>query len=183
MKNFLSKIKTWFTTAKKSDLKRKRKSLRERSTSIVHYKKALELRFKERVDRDLKKGEIQKAITRYEGSFKHNSVNQMRHNEVALLYLQVADKIRAGKHLFFKKNPSAIEEECIVLFEKSCGNCATNILKKLIHKENYRIKELDLYAQLKLKKLIDQAVNESGTLPRFLIGIKGYLDKINDVSV
>lgn len=71
-----------------------------------------------------------------------------------------------------------MEKECVIKFEKTYGNSPTLILKKLINKENYKIKELSTYAKLKLKKLTDEAIEESKTTPNFLKGIKMYLDKI-----
>ncbi|WP_343854876.1 DUF6584 family protein, partial [Fulvivirga kasyanovii] len=93
-------------------------------------------------------------------------------------YIQKQDKIRAGRHLFLKEDLSELEIQCVKVFEKSCGNSPTLILKNIITKENYRIKELSDYQKNQLKKLITEAIDESGVTPNFLKGIKQYLDKI-----
>jgi len=162
---------------KKTVTQRNKKSLRERSRTISEYRNALEVRIINRVEMDLNKGCIDKAINRYEGFFQYYSMNQRLHNEVAKLYIQKGDKIRAGRHLFFKENLTKIELECVNKFKQSCGNSSTIILKKRIAKENFRVKELSDYAKHKLKVLIKEASEESGKTPNFLKGFERYFEK------
>lgn len=146
--------------------------------SSSSYHERLEIRFQKRINKDLEKGDLEKAISRYEGYFQHNFSNQIRHNEVAQLYIQKGDQVRAGKHLFLKENLLPVERECIELFEKSCGNNPTRILKKYIPKEGFRIKELNLYAKLRMKQLVKESALENGATPNFLKAYERHLVKV-----
>jgi len=178
MKKLISNIRSWILSSENSEVKKTRLSLWVRNRSIKDYRKALESRIIKRAEKDMLDGDIDKAISRYEGFFRYYSTNQNLHNRIAELYIQKEDKIRAGRHLFLKENLSETEIQCVSRFEKSCGNSSTIILKKILPKENFRVKELNDYQKIKLKKLIDAATKESGITPNFLKGIKRYLDKI-----
>lgn len=177
MKKFVSNIKAWFKSVNTIVAKKRATPNWKRLVSRKGYSKALEMRIIARVENDLLKGDFRKAIDRYEGFFQLNSGNQNIHNKVAELYLELGDKIRAGRHFFFKENPSELEYDCIDQFKKSCGHSPTIILKKLIYKEHYRIKQLDNYTKLRLKDLINEATIESEITPNFLKGLKRYFDK------
>jgi hypothetical protein len=105
-----------------------------------------------RADLSIKRGDIRRAIDIYEGSFQHYSTVQNIHNRVAELYIEVGDMVRAGRHLYFKENPSDIEKECITMFEKWCGNSCVLILKKIISKENFKIIPLDNKVKISCKR-------------------------------
>ncbi|MCT4638234.1 MAG: hypothetical protein N4A72_11050 [Bacteroidales bacterium] len=137
----------------------------------------LVLRVIKRADLSMKRGDIRRAIGIYEGSFQHYSTVQEVHNRVAELYIEVGDMVRAGRHLYFKEDPSDIEKECITMFEKRCDNSPVLILKNIISKENFKIIPLDNKVKRRLRYLVNGAVDEAGTVPNFLKGIKRHLDK------
>ena len=64
------------------------------------------------------------------------------------------------------------EKQCVKSFEKSCGNSSTIILKKLLLKVNFVVKELEDQHKVKLIKLINDATKEIGVTTNFLKGIK-----------
>ena len=177
MKSILSNIKAWFIVSDQL-VKKRRVSLWEQYNTVDEYNKALEARIIERAEKDRLRGDLKKAIERYEGFFQFYSGNQEIHNRVAELYIEINDRRKAGRHLFFKEELSDIEKECIACFVKSCGDSPTIILKKLLSKKNYRLKELKWSTKKKLKNLVEEAVVELGTIPNFLKGIKRHLDKI-----
>jgi hypothetical protein len=150
--------------------------------SNENYKNKLALRLVERVEKDLSKGNILKAISRYEGFFQYHTLNQTLHDKVAKLYIEIGDYTKAGKHLFFKQNPSKQEKKCIYAFKKSCGNSATLLLKKLLPKENFSIKKADTYTKTVLKKLLKEAKQEIGQTPNFLKGIDAHFEKIKRIK-
>ncbi len=139
--------------------------------------KKLGLKLINRVSIDLNNGDIEKAISRYEGFFNTYPTNQNIHNKVAELYINQKEFLKAGKHLFFKEHLNLEEKQCVFEFEKSCGNSPTLILKKIIPKNNYKVRLLDYYAKIKLKNLIEQATIESNVTPNFLKGIRTYFNK------
>jgi hypothetical protein len=178
MKKLILNIRSWILSSANSEVKKTRLSLWKRHRTIKDYRNALESRIIKRAEKDVLNGDIDKAISRYEGFFQYYSTNQNQHNRIAELYIHKEDKVRAGRHLFLKENLSETEKQCVRRFEKSCGNSSTIILKKLLPKENFRVKELTDHQKIKLKKLVNDATRESGVTPNFLKGIKRYLDKI-----
>lgn len=131
-----------------------------------------------RAEKFLEKGYILTAINRYEGFFNSVSTCQELHTRVAILYLEIGDPLRAGKHFYFKEAPSAIEQACISEFEKSCGNSPIQLLKKLLYWRNYRLQKLDAYTRLKLRVLLDAAAEEYPVTPSFVINRSNRLAKI-----
>ncbi|SFU45840.1 hypothetical protein SAMN05216480_10471 [Pustulibacterium marinum] len=182
MKKLISNFISWILSSENSEVKKTRLSLWERHRTVKDYRNALELRIIKRAEKDVLEGDIDKAISRYEGFFQYYSFNQNLHNKIAELYLHKDDKVSAGRYLFLKENLSETEMQCVRKFKKSCGNSSTIILKKLLPKENFRVKELTDYQKNKLKKLIDDSTKESGVTPNFLKGIKRYLEKIKAVQ-
>lgn len=139
MKKIIFNSKFGFANSDQN-VKKSRISLWERYNRVAEYRNALETRIIDRAERDRKKGNLKKAIERYEGFFQFYSVNQNIHNKVAELYIEIDDKKRAGRHLFFKEYLSESEKDCIACFTKSCGNSPTIILKKTALQRELQIK-------------------------------------------
>lgn len=177
MNNIISTIKSWFSSSKSSFDKRARLSFWEKYKSHDEYINALELRIIERAEKDISEGYLKKAIDRYEGFFKNYPNNQKIHEKVALLYFQIGDKISAGRHYYLIETYSPDKIECIREFEKAYGNSPTLILKNIIYKNNFRIKNLSVQVKIKLKKLVNESTIEAGITPKFLRGMKAHLDK------
>lgn len=135
-----------------------------------------------RAEKDLENGDLQKAISRYEGFFQYYPELQAMHNRVAALYIQAGDRIRAGRHLYLKEQLTDMEQECVQLFEKRYGNSPTILLKKRIAKQHFRIRDFDAYSQQKIKTLLEAAIVETGIIPNFLKGMKGYFDKKREIN-
>jgi tetratricopeptide (TPR) repeat protein len=177
MSSIVSVIKSWFLSPKSSLDKKVRLSFWEKYKNHDEYINALELRIIERAEKDVNKGYLKKAIDRYEGFFKNYPNNQIIHDNVALLYLQIGDKINAGRHFYLTETYSTEKIECMTEFERAYGNSPTLIMKNIINKHNFRISELNVQAKLKLKKLVEDSIIETGITPKFLRGIKAHLDK------
>lgn len=132
----------------------------------------------QRAQKDIEKGDLSKAIARYEGFFRSSCTNKIIHHKVGELYLAVGDKVRAGKHLYFKEHPSIEEQACIAAFEKNYGYSPTLLLRQLVYREAYRLRKLDLFTQKKLYELIQLSTQECGVTPKFLLGRRNQLTKI-----
>jgi hypothetical protein len=141
------------------------------------YKQEVKDRLSKRIVKDLEKNDIQKAIDRYEGFFKRFPLEQDFHYHLGSLYMEMNDKVRAGKHLYFKENPSTKEQECIFRFEKQFGFDQAIILKKFLPKEHFSISACEPRIKALIKTKIEIIERETGQVPKFLIGVQNHLNK------
>lgn len=180
-KSGFAKILNWFNPTLSNenfDRSRRRISSWEQVIAENGYENAIESRLIKRIKNDLDKGDLNQAISRCEGFFECNFSNQKIHELAAKLYIQKGERVKAGKHLFFKYKPSEIEMENVKEFEKSCGNSPTLILKKVIPKQLLIISDMDSYSKLKLKKMIAESTDEMGVTPNFLKAHRNHLEKL-----
>jgi len=141
------------------------------------YKDGLKKRLSKRIEKDLEKNDLQKAIARYQGFLKRFPLEQDFHDHLGVLYLQLNDKVRAGKHFYFKERPSTEEQECIFQFEKQFGFDQTIILKKFLPKEHFKISACEPGIKAIIKNKIEAIEQEKGQVPKFLIGVRNHLNK------
>ncbi len=132
-----------------------------------------------RAECDQQRGDLEKAIVRYEGFFRSDPTNLLLHDKVAALYLATNNPQKAGRHWYFKAAPTEIEQACIHSFEKSYGNSALLILRNILYKDSPSIKDCPWHVQQRLEQLIERAIEECGTTPKFVQGYKRYFDKKN----
>ena len=135
-------------------------------------------RMKQRLDADLRKGDLDKAIQRLEGFNRKDPNNQALHNLTGELYLKRDDKVQAGKHFYFKSPKNDLELECVIEFEKSLGYDPSLILKNLLYKNNHKIKSLGTYPKKELARLLLEVESKHGLIPKFLIEIQNHLKSI-----
>ncbi|MFT5599903.1 MAG: hypothetical protein ACI9N1_000134 [Flavobacteriales bacterium] len=174
LKRLVSNIRSWIGVESKKESSKKKLS---HDQWRKERRKRLELRLKMRVEKDILRGDVHQAINRYEGFFQLFPVNQDLHYDVATLYLQIGDQIRAGKHFYFQNSLSNVEQNCVKEFEKSCGNDSILILRRVMHKLNFKVSESDVEVKKKLKILMDDVVRNYPEVPKFLGGAKRHLDK------
>ena len=138
----------------------------------------LEFKLLNRVNIDVQKKEITRAINRIEGHMVTKATNQNLKNKLGELYLREGEYAKAGKHFYFKVIKTSEEIEAVNIFKKKYGNDPTIILKNLISKESFKVTDLSLFAKKKINLLITQINKEQNIIPNFLKGIKAHLDKV-----
>lgn len=177
MTNFIHSIKRIFGKSKPvPKQKTVRLTLSQKFPDLVAYRNELIRLLIERVEKNLAEGEIEKAINRYEGFFKHHPEDQNIHNRVAELYLKTGNKIKAGRHLYFKEQLSEEELACVKAFEAWCGN-SVRTAKYVMYKDNFGFSKLNNYSQEKFRLLILAASEEVGMTPKFLQAYARHFEK------
>ncbi len=141
------------------------------------YMVKLKTRLYERVEKDLEQDNIRQAIDWCGGFLSQFPNEQDVHYKLAQLCLSANDKIQAGKHFYFKENPSTEEQECITAFENRYGFDDTIILKKFMPKENFKISACDDRIKELIKTKIDAIEKEKGFTPKFLLSARNHLNK------
>ena len=157
--------------------KNKQPSLFERSKNREEYRENLRKRIIIRAEKELEKGNLQKAISRFQGFCNLNPTDRDLQNRLGSLYLKTGDKLSAGRHLYLKNGLTAAEETCVQVFKKRYGNCPLDIAKKLVYKQNYSIHELDEYSKKQYAALLIAIKEKFGLTPAFLLGMRRHLVK------
>jgi hypothetical protein len=133
-----------------------------------------------RVEADLQKGDLQKAVRRLEGSLYGDPLNRERSNRLADVYFQSNNLAKAGRYWYFKPNKSEIELSAVQAFKKSLGNDPILILKKLVNQSFLRISLLNNFEVEQLEILLRELRNRQKILPGFLMPLERHLRRRKD---
>jgi len=130
-----------------------------------------------RIENDLQKGDLLKAINRLEGAMEYYSFDEALNYRLANLYLQNNDLIKAGRRFYLIEDKTEIEKHAVVLFEKSFGNDPTMLLKRLLKVKRYMLRELTDFQLTQLNRLLKQSQLREGKTPRFLFSLEAHIKK------
>lgn len=149
-------------------------SVKRSIDSTIEGRKA---RLFKRVKRNLQHGDLRKAISRLEGALYCNPLDKELNNNLANLYFQNHDLVKAGKHWYLDANLNEKELTAIMSFTNSLGNDPTLILKKLITKQFYKLNFLEDFQLDRLKNLLNGVKMKERELPKFLRSLDNHIQR------
>jgi len=122
-----------------------------------------------RIEKALEKGDVQAAINRLVGALEFKPLNQQLSNQLAGLYFQIDDLVKAGKYWYLKNDKGADEIKAVQEFEKSLGYDPILILRKIMANQSFATNQLSSF-QLDILGVLLEIIKEEGKkMPRFLL--------------
>lgn len=122
-----------------------------------------------RIEKSLKKGDVQAAINRLVGALEFRPLNQQLNNQLAGLYFQIGDLVKAGKYWYLKNDKGADEIKAVQEFEKSLGYDPILILRRIMANQSFATNQLSGF-QLDILSVLLERIKEKGKkTPRFLL--------------
>lgn len=128
-----------------------------------------------RVEADLKAGDIAKATKRLEGAVKYWPLDKELNIRLADLHFQNNNLIKAGRYYYLHDKGSDNEQIAIMAFRRSLGNDPMLILRKIAHKRFLSMTLFDDNQIETLSDLLDQVKAKHDPLPRFLWSLNDHI--------